>query len=82
MDSDGLTNVKCLSMPKEIPEYRRQRSHLDFVSNIPISATQFKRDLANLFPAATWQNKLTPSEMLLLDDLKAKFPFQVDIHPQ
>ena len=32
-----------LKMPKDIPEYRRARSHLDFVTNIPIVPEEFKR---------------------------------------
>ena len=43
---DLLLIPKYLSMPKDIPEYRQGRSHLDFVTNIPIDPAAFKANLA------------------------------------
>ena len=34
-----------LKFPKDIPEYRRERPHLDFVTNVPVAIDRFKKDL-------------------------------------
>ncbi len=70
---------RYLKMPKDIPDYRRQRDHRDFIVNIPINPQQFKRDMAGLFAKTAWQTSLTPHEMVLLENQKAKFPFRIDI---
>ncbi len=46
---------RYLNMPKDIPEYRRHRSHTDFVTNIPIDLRVFKDHLAQIFQASTLQ---------------------------
>jgi lipoate---protein ligase len=37
---------RYLNMPHDIPEYRKQRPHKDFVTNIPIDPRVFKEQLA------------------------------------
>jgi len=39
---------RYLNMPKDIPEYRKHRSHTDFVTNIPIDPHVFKDRLARI----------------------------------
>ena len=40
---------KYLAMPKDMPAYRKARSHKDFLSNIDIQPTEFKAALARQF---------------------------------
>ena len=40
---------RYLNMPKDIPEYRKRRSHTDFVTNVPIDPRVFKEHLAQIF---------------------------------
>ena len=40
---------KYLNMPKDIPEYRRDRSHLNFVTNVSLAAPDIKSALRNVF---------------------------------
>ena len=37
---------RYLNMPQEIPEYRKHRSHTDFVTNVRIDPQVFKNQLA------------------------------------
>ena len=41
--------VKYLTMPEDVPEYRQNRSHLDFVANLEISATALKKEITRNF---------------------------------
>ena len=41
--------AQYLNVPKDVPEYRRGRSHTDFVTNIPIDPQVFKDNLAQIF---------------------------------
>jgi len=47
---------RYLNMPKDIPEYRKRRSHTDFVTNIPIDPHVFKDHLAQIFLASVLQS--------------------------
>jgi len=44
-----------LNMPKDIPDYRKDRPHTDFVTNIPIDPRIFKEQLARAFHASALQ---------------------------
>jgi len=46
---------RYLNDPKDIPEYRKQRPHSDFVANLPIDPLVFKEHLAKIFLAQTSQ---------------------------
>jgi lipoate-protein ligase A len=72
---------KYLKMPKDIPEYRRNRPHDDFVTNIPLDLTKFKASLKSIFHA-TEEKNLTPSEQSTLESLKARHTLRVHLHPQ
>lgn len=57
---------RYLRMPKDIPEYRKLRSHKDFVTNISIDPRHFKAALADLMEAGSASLAATPEEMVLL----------------
>ncbi len=40
---------RYLKMPKDVPDYRQSRPHLDFVANVPIDPNDFKRILTEVF---------------------------------
>ncbi len=40
---------RYLNMPKDIPQYRKRRSHTDFLTNVPIDPRVFKDHLAQIF---------------------------------
>ena len=50
-DFDLSLISRYLNMPKDIPEYRKHRSHTDFVTNILIDPRLFKDHLAQSFQA-------------------------------
>lgn len=41
--------ASCLKMPPKMPEYRQQRSHLDFMTNIPVPCVVLKQALTQEF---------------------------------
>jgi len=72
---------KLLAMPKDIPEYRKARSHEKFATNIPLELNRFKADLFQHFtpgkgipivgagfkPAQEdWKTDMTPAARALL----------------
>lgn len=64
--------ARYLKMPKDIPEYRRNRPHSDFVTNIPIDPAAFKRSLAKIFAVDREESRLEASEEALLRSIRAK----------
>jgi len=46
---------RYLNSPKDTPQYRKHRSHTDFVTNIPIDPRVFKDHLAQSFHASALQ---------------------------
>ena len=46
---------RYLNMPLDIPEYRKERPHTDFVTNIPLDPHVFKNHLAQNFSASESQ---------------------------
>jgi hypothetical protein len=68
-------------MPKDIPDYRRRRSHDDFVVNIPIDPQKFKLDLAQIFAVDSADNKITLQQQASLQSLREKSSISVDIQP-
>jgi len=53
---------RYLKMPKSIPQYRRSRSHADFVANVPLSPEKFAKMCRKEFSSITVQPALTPAE--------------------
>lgn len=57
---------RYLKMPQDIPEYRKNRPHTDFVTNIPINPTAFKEALAGQFNLGLMPQPLTQEELSFL----------------
>ena len=53
---------RYLKIPKDIPEYRRERSHLDFVTNIAVTAADIKEALKHVFVIEREENDLSDEE--------------------
>jgi len=56
---------RYLNMPQDIPEYRKERPHSDFITNIPIDPQVFKDRLSQSFHASAPQSP-GPEELSLL----------------
>ncbi len=61
----GLVS-KYLKMPKDVPEYRKARSHKDFIANIPIKPAAFKSALAKAMGIVDLPQAITPQEIFAL----------------
>jgi len=59
-DFDLQKIEQYLRMPKEFPEYRQQRTHLDFIANVPLTAWKIKNGFKKIF-------KITNNEYCLND---------------
>jgi lipoate---protein ligase len=79
-DFDLSLITRYLKMPKDVPEYRSNRQHSDFVTNIPIKPSEFKALLSKIFKIGREESFVNPSEQALLEGLKAKSSFQVDLY--
>jgi lipoate-protein ligase A len=73
--------ARYLQMPKDIPDYRRNRPHDDFVANIPMEPQKFKQDLAQIFAVDSADNSVTIQQLALLQSLKEKSSVFVDLKP-
>ena len=51
-----------LTIPKDVPEYRQNRSHLDFVTNIPVTAAALKQETQRTFSVTQKTNQLSNAE--------------------
>ncbi len=71
---------RYLRMPKDIPDYRLNRPHSDFVTNIKIEPKQFKEALGAIFDVKVTSNSqnLTSQEVLALQELLQKRSVIVD----
>ncbi|MEI7998230.1 MAG: lipoate--protein ligase family protein [Candidatus Omnitrophota bacterium] len=65
---------RYLRMPKDIPEYRKNRPHLDFVTNCSINPMCFKQALKDVFGLKTDLNpqQLSSQEVLSLQEFLQK----------
>ena len=63
---------RYLKMPKDVPDYRKNRAHLDFVANVPIDPKSFKKALVDGLNVKIEQNSQNPSsqEVLALEELQ------------
>ncbi len=60
-----------LKFPKDVPEYRKGRKHLDFVTNVSLSAVQIKAALCKSFSVTREESKITQEEANCLKDFLA-----------
>ena len=64
---------RYLQMPKDIPDYRKNRPHQDFVTNTCISSDKFKESLSQIFGLKMNQSQNPSSqELLALKELLQK----------
>jgi lipoate-protein ligase A len=65
---------RYLKMPKDIPDYRKNRSHEEFVANTYIKANEFKKALVKIFDVQTKDltQSLSNQEVLSLQELLQK----------
>ena len=68
-DFDLKKIEKYLAMPKDIPEYRAERKHLDFVANIPCKLMDIKQAILREFPVSQQHGQLTTEERDLMNRL-------------
>lgn len=61
-DFDLKKIERYLTLPKDIPEYRQGRSHLDFVENISVSADAIKNAIKQTFKVSQQENQLSDKE--------------------
>ena len=60
-----------LTIPKDMPEYRHNRNHLEFVENVAVSAEDFKSALCNVFKATEFDNQVSEVEHQLIAEIKS-----------
>lgn len=61
---------RYLTMPQDRPEYRRNRSHKDFVANIPLDVTAFKKAMTDVWGATPVATGISAAEERALSDLR------------
>lgn len=66
-DFDLRLVSKYLKMPIDMPEYRNQRHHGDFITNISVNPLQFKRSIVELFNIPFHPQLPTEQELLALN---------------
>lgn len=59
-----------LAMPKDVPEYRQSRSHLDFVANLSTSAEDLKKEIAKIFQVSRKADTLSEEETACLQHFR------------
>jgi len=72
---------RYLKMPKDVPDYRADRSHEDFVTNIAVNPLKFKALLKSIFHANE-ENFLTATEQTTLQTLKSRHSLSVQPYHQ
>ncbi len=70
---------KYLTIPRLIPEYRRGRGHLDFVTNIDVSLQELKKHVSRVFNVERAANILNESESVRLKKILSAKNFSVGI---
>lgn len=70
---------KYLRMPKDMPAYRKERRHADFVTNIDVAVAPFKEKLAAAFGPAEFFYAVSPKENQKLQDFLKKNPCLVQL---
>ena len=58
---------KYLKIPQEMPSYRQNRAHLDFVTNISLNPKHFKEAVSKEFAAERKETALSGKELQLLE---------------
>lgn len=64
---------RYLLQPKDMPLYREERTHLNFIQNVDIDIEMFKAGVKKMYLIESDENKLSETENKLLDDLMIKY---------
>lgn len=70
VDFDLALIQKCLGTPIREPEYRQKRSHLDFLTQLPVEKSRLREELASVWQASDSFKTLSQNDV---DELKAKY---------
>lgn len=70
-----------LAMPKDVPEYRQNRSHLDFVANLEIGANALKEEITRNFNVTREAGCLSQEEKNYLHRLLTTSNGTIDLTP-
>jgi len=65
-DFDLKRIKQYLRMPKDVPAYRGQRSHLEFIANLSCSADEVKKEMKRVFNAAKAKTQFNDDEQKCL----------------
>jgi len=68
-DFDLSLIEKYLPLPPQIPDYRRGRRHIEFVTNIAKRPEDIKQSIKGVFPVTESVNFLNEREDLILEKL-------------
>jgi len=71
-DFDLSLIEKYLPIPHKIPEYRRERSHKNFLTNIPLKRKDIQDGLAQEFHVAAFEETLSVKERKCLMKILSK----------
>jgi len=79
---DLIQMERFLKMPRQMPFYRRNRAHEDFVANLPLKGEDLdiKKAFQRVFGAEQEQNHLTLQEDACLKDFLKNKPTLVDLN--
>ena len=72
---------RYLRMPKDIPEYRKSRTHEDFVTNVSREAAAIKKALKDVWNVQNVQSQINQTQKLSLQNLIDTKPIFVEITP-
>lgn len=70
---------RYLAIPREVPEYRRKRGHLDFVVNVPLDPVVFRQALCEEFSVIGVDVEWPPEERQALAEACAGRAVAVDL---
>ena len=70
---------RYLKIPRDFPEYRRSRGHLDFLTNIHVPAEKIKRSLCEIWHVQEPSVSSTEEETGYLKDFSSKKDIRVDL---
>ena len=70
---------KYLAMPKDMPDYRARRLHLDFVANLGLPSGDIKANLKKVFDCQKVNTFLSEEEMCLFKNMLVHQKVSVDI---
>ena len=77
MDLDLI--ARYLKMPQSVPEYRRGREHLDFVTRLSCTGSQLRDTLIGEFSSGQKEEKMTEREKILLEKGLSRETWKVDL---